>query len=180
MSTTPWLQMVKSFPLWAAICSEFGTHWAYFAMLTHLPKYMKDVLKYSIEANGITSSIPYVAKWLFSLSFGWMADRAIRRNWLSVTASRKSLACFTHLGFPIGLIAASYAGCDRIVVVVLFTLAMGFCGTYFPGMGINVLDLSPNYAATITAVVNTIGCFTGMVTPYLVGVLTPNVSHFKF
>lgn len=79
--------------------------------------------------------------------------------------------------FPaIFIIAASYAGCDRIVVVAMFTLAMGFMGTYYPGMKVNPLDLSPNYAGTIMAITNGIGACTGIAVPYIVGVMTPNVS----
>lgn len=54
---------------------------------------------------------------------------------------------------------------------------MGFMGAYYSGMKVNALDLSPNYAASIMAIVNGIGAITGIVAPYLVGVLTPNVSN---
>lgn len=75
------------------------------------------------------------------------------------------------------MVLASYAGCDQILVIVCFTLAMGFMGTYYPGMKVNVLDLSPNYAGTLMAVTNGIGAITGIVAPALVGIMTPNVSN---
>lgn len=80
------------------------------------------------------------------------------------------------MGPGVGMIAASYAGCDRTAVVVLFTVSTGTMGTFYPGMKVNALDLSPNYAGTLMAIVNGIGAFTGIITPYLVGVLTPDVS----
>lgn len=40
------------------------------------------------------------------------------------------------------IVLASYAGCDRMLVVAWFTLAMGFMGTFYPGMKVNPLDLS--------------------------------------
>lgn len=43
-------------------------------------------------------------------------------------------------------------------------------------MKVNALDLSPNYSGTLMALVNGIGAFTGIVTPYIVGVLTTNDS----
>lgn len=76
------------------------------------------------------------------------------------------------------IVAASYAGCDKIVVVALFTIAMGFMGTFYPGMKVNPLDLSPNYAGSIMALTNGIGAITGVFAPYIAGVLTPNVSKF--
>lgn len=60
--------------------------------------------------------------------------------------------------------------------VGMFTIAMGLMGTYYCGMKVNALDLSPNYAGTVMAIVNGIGAFTGIITPYLVGALTGDVS----
>lgn len=79
--------------------------------------------------------------------------------------------------FPaIFIILASYAGCDSTVVIIHFTLAMGFMGTFYPGMKVNPLDLSPNYAAILMAITNGIGAITGIIVPYVIGVMTPNVS----
>lgn len=72
--------------------------------------------------------------------------------------------------------AASYAGCERGLVVALFTIAMGIMGTFYPGMKVNSLDLSPNYAGSLMALTNGIGAITGIVAPYVVGVMTPEVS----
>lgn len=80
------------------------------------------------------------------------------------------------VGPGVGIIAASYAGCDRTAVVSLITLGTMLMGSFYPGMKVNALDLSPNYAGTLMAIVNGIGAFTGIITPYLVGVLTPDVS----
>lgn len=54
---------------------------------------------------------------------------------------------------------------------------MASMGAYYSGTRVNALDLSPNYAGTIMALVNAIGALSGIVTPYLIGVLIPNVSH---
>lgn len=43
-------------------------------------------------------------------------------------------------------------------------------------MKVNALDLSPNYSGTLMAIVNGIGAFSGILTPYIVGELTPNGS----
>lgn len=84
---------------------------------------------------------------------------------------------FTAAVFPgIFIIGASYAGNNELTVVFLFTIAMGFMGTFYPGMKVNPLDLSPNYAGSLMAVTNGIGSMTGILAPYIVGVMTPNVS----
>lgn len=89
--------------------------------------------------------------------------------------------CILAAIFPaIFMILASYAGCNRMLVVAWFTLAMGFMGTFYPGMKVNPLDLSPNYAGSLMAVTNGIGALTGIAAPVFVGVLTPNVSIAPF
>lgn len=67
------------------------------------------------------------------------------------------------VGPAIFIVAASYAGCNRTVVIVLFTVAMGTMGAFYPGMKVNPLDLSPNYAGTLMAVTNGIGAITGII-----------------
>ena len=86
------------------------------------------------------------------------------------------LFIIASVGPGVGIIAASYAGCDRTGVVVLITVGTALMGAFYPGMKVNALDLSPNYAGTLMAIVNGMGAFTGIITPYLVGVLTPDVS----
>lgn len=55
-----------------------------------------------------------------------------------------------------------------------FTLSFFLTGTFYPGMKVNGLDLSPNYSGTLMALVNGMGAFTGIITPYIVGVLAPD------
>lgn len=70
---------------------------------------------------------------------------------------------------------ASYSGCDRLQAVLFFTFASGFAG--LDNSRINNMDLSPNYAPTIIAIVNSCGSIMGTVAPIAVGFLTPHVSH---
>lgn len=76
--------------------------------------------------------------------------------------------------------AASYAGCDRTLVVTLFTVGMAFMGFFYPSLKVNSLDLSPNYAGTLMAIVNGIGAISGIITPILVGFIATNVSRNFF
>lgn len=73
------------------------------------------------------------------------------------------------------IIAASYAECDRLYVVAFFTISIAFQGV--PGVAINSLDLSPNYAGILMGVGTAIASVTGILVPYMVGVQTPNVSQ---
>ncbi|KRT78187.1 membrane transporter [Oryctes borbonicus] len=143
-------------------------------MVTDLPIYMSDVLKFNVNENGVWSSVPYICMWIVSMSSGWFCDWLIMKQYMTVTFARKFFTTVASIGPGIFIIAASYAGCDRALVVALFTIAMGFMGTFYCGMKVNALDLSPNYGGTLMAIVNGIGAITGIITPYLAGALTGN------
>lgn len=74
------------------------------------------------------------------------------------------------------MISASYAGCDHLLVIFFFIISVGARGFLTAGLYVNPMDLSPNYAAAIMSVANGIGAFTGILAPYIVGLLTPNVG----
>jgi len=165
--------------MFALVAAQIGHDWGFYIMVTDLPKYMADVLQFSIKANGLYSSLPYVMMWIVSVGSGFVADWMIRRGVLSTTNTRKVMTGLAAFGPAIFMVGASYAGCDRVLVVVLFIICMGLMGAYYAGMKLSPLDMSPNYAGTLMAITNGIGAITGVVTPYLVGVMTPNVSIIK-
>ncbi|XP_066254814.1 putative inorganic phosphate cotransporter [Euwallacea similis] len=168
----PWKAIVTSIPLWALIAAQIGHDWGFYTMVTDLPKYMKEVLRFEVAKNGLWNSIPYGAMWIVSMSSGWICDWAINNNLMTVTKARKFFTCFAAVGPAIFIMAASYAECRTTVAVWMFTIAMGFMGTFYCGMKVNALDLSPNFAGIIMAITNGIGAVAGIVTPYLTGALT--------
>lgn len=170
----PWKAILTSVPLWALVAAQIGHDWGFFTMVTDLPKYMADVLKFNVGQNGIWSSVPYIFMWIVSMFSGWLCDWLIQRQYMTVTFARKFFTTVASIGPGVFIIGASYAGCDRVLVVALFTIAMGFMGTFYCGMKVNALDLSPNYGGTLMAIVNGIGAITGIITPYLAGALTEN------
>lgn len=83
--------------------------------------------------------------------------------------------------FPgIFLVAASYAECNEIQVVIYFVLAYAFDNFNIAGTWPNVLDLAPNYVGSITGLSNTFQIFSSIIAHYIIGVLTPNVSRLRF
>lgn len=141
---------------------------------------MADVLKFSIKDNAIWSSLPYALMWILSIASGFTADWMLEKQILSITNVRKLFTTIASLFPSIFLVAASYAGCRRTDVIIYFTLAMGLMGAVYPGIKVNMLDLSPNYAPVLMAITNGFGAITGMIAPFLVGFLTPDVckNHY--
>lgn len=174
LAATPWLAILTSWPVWALIIAEAGHDWGGFTIISDLPKYMSDVLHFSVTENGLLSSVPYLAQWIMSIISSVWADRLINTRTMSVTAVRKIYAIIGTIGPGLGVMGASFVGCNKIVATVCFAVGMALMGFCYPSIRVNSLDLSPNYAPTTMALVNGIGCLSGMATPYVAGILTPN------
>lgn len=115
------------------VIAQIGHGIGYFTVVTDLPKYMSDVLKFNVKENGFYSSLPYVAMWICTMIFSVVSDWSFSKGYIGITNSRK---LFTTLSFTIPglfLVAASYGGCNRTVAVSLFTVAMAFMGAYYSG-----------------------------------------------
>ncbi|CAG9798969.1 unnamed protein product [Chironomus riparius] len=171
---TPWLKICTSVPMIALVVAQLGHSFGYFTVVTDLPKYMADVLKFKIKENGLYSTLPYVAMWIMSIIFGTISDWMLTKKWISLTNSRKLFTTFSFTVPGVFLVVASFSGCDRMQAVLMFTVAMGFMGAYYSGMKANNLDLSPNFAGAIMAITNGIGAIIGIINPYIIGLITPN------
>ncbi|KAL1129047.1 hypothetical protein AAG570_013579 [Ranatra chinensis] len=170
---TPWREILKSVPMWGLVIGQIGHDWGLFTVVTDLPKYMKSVMHFSITQNGLLLALPYLLMWAVGLTSGAFSDWLLKRHVITITTSRKIFTTIASVGPSLGILGATYSGCDRIAATIFFIIGMGFMGFFYPSLKVNALDLSPNYAGTISAFVIGIGAISGIITPYLVGLLTP-------
>lgn len=69
-------------------CQVFAD-WSYYIVSVTLPKYMNDVLHFSILDIGTYNSIPWITRISISYVFGFAIDRLIACGRISVTRARK-------------------------------------------------------------------------------------------
>ncbi|XP_052803963.1 uncharacterized transporter slc-17.2-like isoform X1 [Mya arenaria] len=174
----PWRAIFTSGPVWAILlangCGNFGAY----MLLTQMPTYMKEVLKFDIKSNGAFSMIPYLVFWVFIIIGGQIADVLISRSILSIEWTRK-LCCALGTVVPgIFLVLTGYMDCNhKIEAVVLLSLSMGFCGFQFSSFFINHGDIAPRFAGTVFGFTNTGASVPGIIAPYIVGAITPNKTR---
>ncbi|XP_034952243.1 sialin [Chelonus insularis] len=168
----PWKSIFTSMPVWSIViihcCNVFG----FFTVINQLPTYMKYILDFNIKENGLLSSLPYIGKYLFALLSAYLGDYLRRTNKLSVTAIRKLFSgiCVLTPGFC--MILLSQFGCDRVVAVAIFTVALTINGAVTAGFLGNGLDIAPNFSGTIFGLANTLSSFGGYLSTVMVGSLT--------
>lgn len=82
---------------------QVSHEWAFCVVVLDLPKYMNDVLHFSIQDNGLYSSIPQVIKLIMALLTGILSDWLITNQHLTITKGRKIFVAFgmRSLYFPL-------------------------------------------------------------------------------
>lgn len=146
----PWRLILTCPATIALIFAQIGHNWGLFIILNDLPKYMNDVLRFSIEKNGLYTSFPYVVLWTVGLCTGFLSDFLIKRKYLGLTNSRKLFTSIAAIGPGIFVVLASYAGCNRFLVVAMFTIGMGLMGTFYSGKKQMNFCIRFNYFYTIS------------------------------
>ncbi|CAH1802651.1 unnamed protein product [Owenia fusiformis] len=176
----PWLELWKSKPLWAIITAHVCNNWGGYTLLTSLPTYMRDVLKFHIRSNGFLSALPYICMWLFFILGGQVADHLRKKQKLSTEATRKLFQTIAFLGAAIFMLATGFMNCERRYLAVAFlTIGVTLQGAGASGFVVNHVDIAPMYAGVLYGITNTAGTLSGIFSPMVVGVIAPNVSKCK-
>ncbi|KAL5286991.1 Picot family protein [Megaselia abdita] len=165
----PWKSIMKSLPFYAILLAHMGHNYGYETLMTELPTYMNQVLRFSLKANGILSALPYLAMWLFSMFISFIADWMISSSRFTHTTTRKIINSIGQYGPGIALIAASYTGCDRVLTLAILTIGVGLNGGIYSGFKINHLDITPRFAGILMAITNCSANLAGLLAPIAAG-----------
>ncbi|KAG8582002.1 hypothetical protein GDO81_007887 [Engystomops pustulosus] len=174
----PICAILKSMPLWAIVVAHFSYNWTFYTLLTLLPTYMKEILRFNVQENGFLSALPYFGCWLCMIITGYVADLMREKFNFSTVAVRKIFNTFGMVGPAVFLLAAGYTGCNYTLAVVFLTLSTTIGGFSMSGYNINHLDIAPSFAGLLLGITNTFGTIPGMVGPVIGKALTHDVSVF--
>ncbi|ALC39779.1 CG9254 [Drosophila busckii] len=167
----PWCAIFKSPAVWVMIIAQVGHDWGLFVILIDLPLYFSNVIGIPIMKNGFYSALPFLALWISTIICGFLADIIIKKEWLKINTQRIVFTVISSWAPGLLMVAASYAKCNIWLTVLLFTICLATMGPYYSGLKLTPLDLSPNYAGTLTAITNGIGSITGYLAPQAVGII---------
>ncbi|KAF5292856.1 hypothetical protein FQR65_LT11108 [Abscondita terminalis] len=194
----PWVKIVTSLPFWAILIAHMGHNYGYETLMTELPSYMNQVLRFSLKSvilliylcigrlynenllqNGFLSALPYLAMWLFSMAISHVADWMLSSGRLTHTAVRKIINGIGQYGPGIALIAAAFTGCNRWLTVGLLTVGVGLNGGIYSGFKVNHLDISPRFAGILMSFTNCLANLAGLLAPIYAGYMTKGQPTLK-
>ncbi|KAF5284285.1 hypothetical protein FQA39_LY04578 [Lamprigera yunnana] len=164
----PWFNLLCYKPTYALLAGQGSHDIVFFFVVVSLPKYFKDVLKFNIKENGILSSIPYASLWISSTVTACLADWLINAELLRVVTVRKLYTAIASFFPSIFLVLAGYFGCDRDMATLMFIFATLFMGPFYPGLRVNLLDITKNFAGILQAFVNGFGGVVYYPVPYII------------
>ncbi|XP_066994553.2 sialin isoform X2 [Anabrus simplex] len=175
----PWKAILTSVPFYAILIAHFCGNCGWYMLLTQLPTYMKQALKFNIKNNAYLSSLPYFCMWIFSLILSNVVDRLRAKKKISTGVARKICTGFASIVPAACFVAVGFVGCNKAAAVALMTVAISCIGGMFCGFLGNHIDIASNFAGTLMAITNSIATIPGITVPVLVGYLTEQDSSVQ-
>ncbi|CAH1154737.1 unnamed protein product [Phaedon cochleariae] len=152
---TPWKAIFTSPPFLAILLAHCGQNWGFWTLLTEMPSFMREILKYKIDSNSFMSALPYFVMWVLSFFMSPIADQLVERKIVSLRTSRK---IFNTIGFVIpgvALLSLNIVdGHNKSAIIAILVIGVGMNAGHFCGFLVNHIDISPNHAGTLAAITN--------------------------
>lgn len=148
----PWRHLLTSVPFWALVVVSIGRDWGGYTMMSDMPKYTMNVLKFTADEMGFLFLIMNTSMLIAAILFSWLSDWLIEKKYMSRTNVRKLMGTIGMSVHAVFSLLGSYVGCNKLQYFIVSFVSVFTASAGFPGIKANVLDLSPNYAGTVMAV----------------------------
>ncbi|XP_052799661.1 sialin-like isoform X2 [Mya arenaria] len=172
----PWRDICTYTPAIAVVVMHACDTCTFYLILTCLPQYLKEVLKFDIQSNGMYSALPWISMLVGVILAGIGADSFRAKGCFSVTMVRKLFQVSASIGLAVFLCVVGFLTCDQrgLVIACLCACTMLEGLGFGAGYTCNWVDMSPRFASLLFAVSNTFASIPGIVVPLIVAELTEN------
>ncbi|KAK9056176.1 hypothetical protein SSX86_027265 [Deinandra increscens subsp. villosa] len=170
----PWKLILSKAPVWALIVSHFCHNWGTFILLTWMPTYYNQVLKFNLTESGLLCVLPWLTMAVFANLGGWIADTLVSRG-ISVTNVRKIMQSIGFLGPAFFLTQLSRVKTPAMAVLCM-ACSQGSDAFSQSGLYSNHQDIGPRYAGVLLGLSNTAGVLAGVFGTAATGYILQNGS----
>ncbi|KAI3449201.1 hypothetical protein Pfo_005866 [Paulownia fortunei] len=160
VSRIPWKKILSKAPVWALIISHFCHNWGTFILLTWMPTYYNQVLKFNLTESGLLCVLPWFTMAVFANIGGWIADTLVSKG-LSITSVRKIMQSIGFLGPAFFLTQLSKVKTPALAVLCM-ACSQGSDAFSQSGLYSNHQDIGPRYAGVLLGLSNTAGVLAGV------------------
>lgn len=167
----PWLKIFTSLPVWSIGITTFGRIWVHYTFIMSGPMYMKNILHFSIQENGVLSGLPFICSYISSVLFCWIADYLVSQGHMSLTCVRKIFTALSQIVPGILCLFISQLGNDIVGVLCLWFVAVTFITASYAGAMASIVDIAPNLAGPVLAFAQTIHMTASFLSPVICGII---------
>ncbi|KAK7274403.1 hypothetical protein RIF29_15488 [Crotalaria pallida] len=160
VTVIPWKLILSKAPVWALIISHFCHNWGTFILLTWMPTYYNQVLKFNLTESGLLCVLPWLTMAVFANIGGWIADTLVSKG-LSITTVRKIMQSIGFLGPAFFLTQLSHVRTPAMAVLCM-ACSQGSDAFSQSGLYSNHQDIGPRYAGVLLGLSNTAGVLAGV------------------
>ncbi|BFG22004.1 hypothetical protein CerSpe_082780 [Prunus speciosa] len=160
VTVIPWKLILSKPPVWALIICHFCHNWGTFILLTWMPTYYNQVLKFNLTESGLLCVLPWLTMAVFANIGGWIADTLVSRG-LSVTTVRKIMQSIGFLGPAFFLSQLSRVKTPAMAVLCM-ACSQGSDAFSQSGLYSNHQDIGPRYSGVLLGLSNTAGVLAGV------------------
>ncbi|PNF25429.1 hypothetical protein B7P43_G08787 [Cryptotermes secundus] len=153
--------------------AHFSENWGFYTLLTQLPTFMKDTLKFELEKTGVMSALPYLVMAIVLQFAGHLADWLRSKGILTTTQVRKLFNCGAFISQTVFMLLAAFLLTPAGAVTCL-TIAVGLGAFAWSGFSVNHLDIAPQHASVLMGLSNTVATLPGIISPVITGYIVQN------
>ncbi|XP_023218055.1 sialin-like [Centruroides sculpturatus] len=167
----PWKKILLSRVLWVIAVTKICWGCGFYTLLAKLPSYLKIMLHFPIQQNGLINALVYFSDAITIFLSGFIADFIRKRQYFSLTNTRKILESIGMFGPAFCILSVPFLGCDSTKAIISLTLAMGCFGFCTSGDAAIVFDLAPDFAGVLYGITSGLASIPGFITPYIAGLI---------
>lgn len=160
VTNIPWKLILSKAPVWALIISHFCHNWGTFILLTWMPTYYSQVLKFNLTESGLFCVLPWLTMAISANLGGWIADTLVSKGF-SITSVRKIMQSIGFLGPAFFLTQLSHVKTPAFAVLCM-ACSQGSDAFSQSGLYSNHQDIGPRYAGVLLGLSNTAGVLAGV------------------
>uniref|UniRef100_A0AC35U1V8 MFS domain-containing protein n=1 Tax=Rhabditophanes sp. KR3021 TaxID=114890 RepID=A0AC35U1V8_9BILA len=165
---TPWMKILKSFPVWNTIFSVICHEIPLMTMIMFLPSYLHDVHHYSPTTTGIVSSLPTLALWCSKIVSSYMTTYLENKTTWGKSAICKIMNGVGSFGLAIFMIIPTFLSeSTSWLAVICLCASMFFAGMHTPGCQAALVSVAPAFSGAITGLTFFFVALTGIIHPSL-------------
>lgn len=166
----PWKDIITSKPALAIGITTFGRIWIHYVFIINGPNFMKNILCFDYEANGVLSGMPHICSYVSSVIFCYIADKLLHRNLMTLTNIRKLFTALSQIVPGVLILFIGYI--DNIVLLlVIWFITVSFITSSYAGAMANIVDIAPNFAGPVLAFCQTIHMSASFISPLVSGII---------